>query len=217
MKVILGAGGVAHEIAWLMGDTQGTTAKAIIPDAFVVSDADWVPNVSIDDVPVLSESQLFLNASGQTVDVYVAVGRPLVKRRALAAIHGRLKCSFPTLVHHRVSIDHREGKVSIGQGTIIYPGASLTTQISIGDFVHMNPGATVAHDCTIGDFTTLCPGALVSGHVKIGSGCFIGAGAIIKEGVTIADDCLIGAGAVVVNDIKESGTWMGIPARRMGL
>lgn len=215
MKIVLGAGGVAHEVAWLMSGAQRAPHGEIRPDAFVVSDADWAQGSSVHDVPVMSESQILSIAHGHPVDTYLAVGMPVIKRRALAAIQERLICSFPNLIHPEVSLHNRASKINIGKGTIIYPRASLTTEIRIGDFVHINPCVTVAHHCHIGNFTTLCPGSLISGHVSIGAGCFVGAGAIIKDGVTIANDCLIGAGAVVLNDITEPGTWIGIPARRL--
>jgi UDP-perosamine 4-acetyltransferase len=52
--------------------------------------------------------------------------------------------------------------------------------------------------------------------VVIGSHSFVGAGAVVIQGVRIADGCLIGAGAVVTLDIAVPGTYVGVPARRIG-
>ena len=43
----------------------------------------------------------------------------------------------------------------------------------------------------------------------------IGAGVTVKNNVTICSDCIVGAGAVVVKDIKEQGTYIGVPAKKI--
>ena len=43
----------------------------------------------------------------------------------------------------------------------------------------------------------------------------IGAGVTVSNNVFICPDCMIGAGAVIVNDIWESGTYVGVPAKRV--
>lgn len=214
MNVIFGAGGVAREVAWLIQEIK-RREHIPAPTAFVTSDANWLAEQSIEELPVIRESDyLSVGASG-SANVYIAIGLPAAKQRVLALIRANFPCSFPNLIHPRVTMDCRPGRVILGEGIIIYPSASLTTDIVIGDFVHINPCVTVAHQVRIGNFCTLCPGSNISGNVTIGSGCFIGAGAIVKEGVSIADNCMIGAGAVVVKTITEPGTWIGIPARRM--
>lgn len=56
---------------------------------------------------------------------------------------------------------------------------------------------------------------------KIGRYCscwkksWIGIGAAVSNNLSICEECMIGASAVVVNDIEESGTYVGIPARRL--
>ena len=43
----------------------------------------------------------------------------------------------------------------------------------------------------------------------------IGIGACVRNNVRICKDCTIGAGAAVVRDLSVSGTYIGIPARRL--
>lgn len=214
MIVVFGAGGVAREVAWLLEDTRHDNEPLSI-DAFVVADGDWRPAQDIDGVPVISESQISARCSDPLVDVYLALGHVATKRRAFTAAAGLRNHRFPALIHSVAMMDRRPGKVEFGQGVIIYPGASLSTEVVIGDFVHINPHAAIAHECRIGNFTTVCPGAVISGKVNIGADCFIGAGAIIKDCVSVIDGCTIGAGATVVKSIVEPGVWVGTPARRM--
>lgn len=49
----------------------------------------------------------------------------------------------------------------------------------------------------------------------IGKNCFIGTGAKILPGAILADDVIIGANAVVLAGEYPTGTYVGIPARRI--
>lgn len=215
MNIIFGAGGVAREVSWMLNDVWHDVAISTSVQAFVVADKDWTPNQYLDDIPVISELEFTRRYSKEPIEAYVAVGMPDVKRRVLAFLLAHSNALFPNFIHPKASMDRRFKKVSLGQGNVIYPAVSLTTDIAIGDFVHINPNATIGHECRIGNFCTLCPGVHVSGRVTLGEGCFVGAGAVIKEGLSIAPNCVIGAGAVIIRSITESGKWVGIPAKRL--
>lgn len=49
--------------------------------------------------------------------------------------------------------------------------------------------------------------------MEIGDRVFFGAGAVIINNKKITSDVIVGAGAVVVEDIKNKGTYVGVPAR----
>ncbi len=51
--------------------------------------------------------------------------------------------------------------------------------------------------------------------MKVGNGTWIGAGAVVSNNVSICGEVTVGAGAVVVKDITESGTYVGVPARKI--
>lgn len=51
--------------------------------------------------------------------------------------------------------------------------------------------------------------------IYIGENCWIGFGSIIVGNRKIASDVIIGAGSVVVSDIQDSGTYAGVPARKI--
>ena len=54
-----------------------------------------------------------------------------------------------------------------------------------------------------------------AGVATIGQRCFISTGVRIIGPVHIADNVVLGANAVVVKDIEESGTYVGVPARKI--
>ncbi|HET7930334.1 MAG TPA: NeuD/PglB/VioB family sugar acetyltransferase [Rhodanobacteraceae bacterium] len=216
MNVIFGAGGVALEVAWLMHEsTISEHLTGLAPNIFITADAHWSTGQSIDDTPVIKDSDFFASPPQVNFNTYIAIGQPAIKLAIVSRIQREVYCKFPNLIHPSTPLDTRPGTIRLGRGVIIYPTACLTTRISIGDFVHINPSANVAHGAKVGSFSTLCPGSIICGNAIVGDACFIGAGAIIKDGVRIADGCTIGAGAVVISDITEPGTWAGVPARKL--
>jgi serine acetyltransferase len=44
----------------------------------------------------------------------------------------------------------------------------------------------------------------------------VGTQASFRQNVRICDDAIIGMGAVVVKDIVEAGTYVGMPAKKVG-
>ena len=65
------------------------------------------------------------------------------------------------------------------------------------------------------DYVHLSPNVVLSGIVKVGKSTHIGAGSCTKQVLNIASDCVFGAGSVIVKDITESGTYAGVPVRRI--
>lgn len=61
----------------------------------------------------------------------------------------------------------------------------------------------------ISSHATLC------GTVEVGELTHIGAGAVVKNNVSITEDVTMGAGSVVVKNIAGSGTYVGLPARKI--
>lgn len=109
-------------------------------------------------------------------------------------------------------------KVSIGEGSIICPFVTITSNISIGKSFHANIYSYVAHDCKIGDFVTFAPGVKCNGNVHIMSGAYIGTGVIIHPGtkdkpIIIGTNSKIAAGAVVRKDVPDNVTMVGNPAQ----
>jgi sugar O-acyltransferase (sialic acid O-acetyltransferase NeuD family) len=105
-------------------------------------------------------------------------------------------------------------EVEIDKGTVICDGVIINCGSKIGEGVIINTRASVDHDCLIGDFVHIAPGAILCGGVEVGQNSIIAAGATVLQYKKIVKDCLIGAGAVVTEDCLESGTYLGIPAKR---
>lgn len=140
----------------------------------------------------------------------IAIGSPAAKRDITSRIrHGQ---GLVQLIHNTAI---NESKSVESDGLIMCPYSIITVNCKIGKHVHLNLHSDIGHDCVIGDYVTLAPSARVSGNCTIGDRVYIGSNAVIREGVTIAPWSVIGAGAVVLNDITESGTYVGNPVRKV--
>jgi sugar O-acyltransferase (sialic acid O-acetyltransferase NeuD family) len=108
--------------------------------------------------------------------------------------------------------------VHLGEGAVLSPFVSLTSNIRIGQHFHANIYSYVEHDCVIGDFVTFAPGVMCNGNVHIEDHVYIGAGAVIKQGqpgapLTIGRGAVVGMGAVVTKSVPSGVTVVGNPAR----
>ena len=93
-------------------------------------------------------------------------------------------------------------------------GAVINTDTTIGEGCIINTCSSVDHDNRLGDFVHVAVGAHLCGTVEVGRRTWIGAGATVSNNISVCDDCILGAGAVVVKDIKEKGTYIGVPAEK---
>lgn len=108
--------------------------------------------------------------------------------------------------------------VTIGEGAVLSPFVTLTSNIRIGRHFHANLYSYVEHDCVIGDFVTFAPGVQCNGNIVVEDHAYIGAGAVIKQGrpgapLTIGRGTVVGMGAVVTKSIPPGVTVAGNPAR----
>lgn len=109
-------------------------------------------------------------------------------------------------------------EVQLGEGAILSPFVTLTSNIRIGRHFHANLYSYVEHDCVIGDFVTFAPGVKCNGNVLIEDHVYIGAGAVIKQGqpgqpLVIGRGSTVGMGAVVTKSVPAGVTVVGNPAR----
>lgn len=142
-------------------------------------------------------------------DVIVAIGNAGFRKKVQAEIDEN---RLVTLIHPEAVVGD---DVEIGAGSVVMAGAVINPGSRVGKGVIVNTCSSVDHDCKIGDFVHVAVGAHLAGSVEVGEASWIGAGAIVNNNLCICGSCVIGAGAVVVKDIKEAGTYVGVPARRM--
>lgn len=145
-----------------------------------------------------------------THEFIVAVGNNRIRNGIQRILEKQV--TITTLVHPSASIGEW---VALGAGTVAMANAAVNSGAVIGDGVIINTGSTIDHDCRIGNYVHVAPGCHISGNVSIGDRAWIGVGSSIVNNVCLCGGCVIGAGAVVVGDIKEMGTYVGVPAKRI--
>ena len=111
-------------------------------------------------------------------------------------------------------------EIKLGEGAILSPFVTITSNITIGRHFQANIYSYVEHDCIVGDFVTFAPCVQCNGNVVIEDHVYIGAGAIIKQGfpdspLVIGRGATIGMGAVVTKSVPADVIVVGNPARVM--
>lgn len=198
---IIGAGGFAREVLWLIADLD----LASNVGGFFESDDIWKER-TVSDIPVLPVSRLESNGW----EAVIAVGSSAARRSIRDSLPSDLH--YPTYIHPSVQ---RSKRIQIGQGTVICAGSILTCDITIEQHVHLNLGTTVGHDCHLGQFVTTAPSVNISGNCTLGELTYIGTNACLREGLHVPAGTTIGMGAVVVSNIDEAGIYVGNPAKQL--
>ena len=143
-------------------------------------------------------------------ELFVAIGNSQVRQKLMDQL-GEKGASFATLIAPGAYV---ASDVLIGEGTVVMPGTVINTGTTIGRGVIINTSSSVDHDCTVEDFCHISVGSHLCGTVYVGTHSWVGAGAVIINNCNVCADCMIGAGAVVIHDLIDSGTYVGVPARR---
>lgn len=139
----------------------------------------------------------------------IAIGDSYIREK----IANELPVKWYTAIHPTAVISSLD--VEIGEGTVVMANAVINSSAKIGKHCIINTGAIVEHDNVLEDYVHLSPNVVLSGIVKVGKSTHIGAGSCTKQVLNIASDCVFGAGSVIVKDITESGTYAGVPVKKI--
>ena len=143
-------------------------------------------------------------------EIVISSGNPMVREEFYRRYSERI---LGDNLFHPLAVV--EKNVSLGRCNQLFAGSYVNSFTRVGDNNVINSGALVEHECVIGSHNHLAVGACIAGRVTIGDLCLIGAGAVLVDTIAVCSKAIIGAGAVVVDDIREPGTYVGCPARRI--
>lgn len=200
--LIIGAGGhgrVVADIALRMDKWREI--------AFLDDDENIQPSMIIEVIGKSSDAFTYIN----DYDIFVAIGNNKTREKIQVQLEVA-GVNIPTLIHPSAIIG--EG-VEVGIGTAVMAGAIINCYGIIGKGCIINTGVIIDHDSVIGDYVHMSPGAHLAGTVQVGKGSWLGIGSVVSNNINICSGCKVGAGAVVVRNITKSGTYVGIPARRL--
>jgi sugar O-acyltransferase (sialic acid O-acetyltransferase NeuD family) len=206
---ILGAGGQAREIEWLIRDIN-TKHQQYDFLGYIVADISRVGEYDSKADVLGDESWLELHRN--KVDcLAIGIGNPGLRSKIADRLSNRFpEVEWPVLIHPRAIYDSIS--CSFGPGALVCAGATCTVNIRFGMFALINFGCTVGHEVQIGKGCVVNPGANISGGVTLEDEVLVGTGAQVLQYLRIGAGATIAAGAVVVRNVEPNTTVMGVPA-----
>ena len=206
--IIIGAGGFGREVEWLI-ERINNSRQEIEWNILGYADDNLERGTRVGNSKVICSTDELLYYD-EEVSIVIAVGNAVTRKKIYDKIKENTNITFPNIIDPSVI-----GEASvIGEGNIICAGTIITVNVTIGNFNIINLHCTIGHDDVLKDFITVYPGVNISGCVNVDSFVEIGTGTKIIQQKDIKDNIIVGAGAVIVNDLNESGTYVGVPARK---
>ncbi len=209
---ILGADGfsrevmpVAREMVYNLYGREGNELVFVEKDPVEVKELNGHKVVGEDE---------FINCSADEKYFNIAIADYNIREKvSIKFATTRIK-PFNIIASNTVIYDNNE----IGEGAILFPFTTITSNAKIGKFFHANIYSYVAHDCIIGNYVTFAPNVHCNGRVVVEDYAYIGTGVVIKQGVqdkpiVIGKGAVVGMGAVVTKSVAPYTTVVGIPAK----
>ncbi|HEY9314830.1 acetyltransferase [Williamsia sp.] len=204
--ILIGAGGLAREVAALLEDTQEYKPIGLLDDNLGLHGTD------IAGLPVMGGIRSVLDHVDTDLLVCTGSGRSrclIVDRlRRLGVDHVR----YATVIAPDVRLP---SDVSIGSGTIVMAGSVLTASVRIGRHAVLMPHAVCTHDDQLGDFVTLCAGVTLGGNVVVGDEAYLGMNSSVRQNSRVGTGAVLGMGSVLLTDLPDHEVWAGSPARNI--
>ena len=143
-------------------------------------------------------------------------------------------------VHGNVLEALRQGRLDVGEGTLLEPGVWITApgearvRIGAGSFLNLGVMVASVDEVEIGSHCMFANGCFVTdgnhrfedaeqpvtwqgfstkGPTRVGDNTWCGANVVITSGVTVGERCVIGANSVVTDDIPARSIAAGAPAK----
>lgn len=200
--IIIGAGGhgkVVADVAVKMGKWQEIV--------FMDNNKSLTQAIGLEVIGSIDDAFKYKTEA----DFFVAIGDNYLREK----IQERLiidGCHIVSLVHPQAILGL---DVQLGVGTVVMAGVVINSSSRIGDGCIINTSSSIDHDNNIGNYVHVSPGVNIAGTVEIGELTWLGIGSVVSNNIHIYRDCTIGASSLVTKDILESGTYIGIPVKRV--
>lgn len=200
--VVIGAGGHGKVIADII-EKSGDIVAGFLDDKATGESTGLSVIGKLCDITQISRQA--------EAEFIVAVGDNY-SRKKISEAYEAYQVKWYTAIHPSAVIAK---DVLVGKGTAIMANAVINSGSMVGNHAILNTASTIDHDNVIADFVHISPGAHLAGNVRIGEASWIGIGGIISNNVAVVGNCTIGAGTVVIEDISESGVYVGVPAKKI--
>lgn len=201
--VIIGAGGFAREVVWLIEENNKRN-----PEWNILGFISESKDSSLLTYPILGNDEWLLNCNRE-INAVCCVGNADLREKIISKYKDS-KINFPTIISNNAIVS---SQTKIGNGVIICAGTIITVNVEIDDFCIINLDCTIGHEAKLGSFVTMYPSVNVSGNVNVGRNTELGTGSSVIHGMNIGEHVILGASAAVVRDIPSWTTAVGVPAK----
>ena len=215
--VIIGAGGQARDIAWLVRqiNVRAATSEGTYELlGFVVSDVrNLGPHDSRSDV--LGDFAWLADNANRVDAVALGIGTPAARLRVAKQIDETWPgLEWPALVHPEAHFERETARIE--RGVAICAGVVGTVNLTLHELALINVACTLGHESVIGRGSVVNHAASISGGVTLGDGVLVGTGARVLQYLEIGAGATVGAGAVVTRNVAPGSVVVGVPARSLG-
>jgi sugar O-acyltransferase (sialic acid O-acetyltransferase NeuD family) len=208
--VIVGAGGFARELAWLVREINRAKANFEFV-GYVVSDLGRVCERD-SRAQILGDYEWVEEHVGEIDALAIGIGTPSARKTVASSLEARFpQLEWPSLIHPTARFDCSSAQ--IGRGAILCAGVIGTVNVTIEPFAMVNLACTIAHETRVGAYAVVNPTANISGGVELGEEVLVGTGAQILQYVRVGERATVGAGCVVMRDVAPGETVVAMPAR----
>lgn len=205
--IVVGGGGFGKEVLW-----TALSLNTIDQQYDILGYCDDDPakkGQMIYDYSVLGTPEEVDANIGEKPCFTCSIGDNEVRAQVVARVLA-LGWTPVSIIHPSVII---ADDVVIGDGSYVGPQAILCPNATIGNHAIVNIGSTIGHDSVLGDFAQVSPGGRVSGASVLKEGALMGSNAVVAQRKSVGRYAILGACSLAMNDIPDTATAVGIPAR----
>ncbi len=204
--VILGAGGYAQELLWVVDDINAITPTWDFL-GFVDPQAPQKKGRFLYDRPILGG---FEDARDLPERICFACGIGDPASRVKECTEAERRGWQPaSLVHPTVVVAKH---VEVGSGSVVGPDSILSPYARIGRHCAINVHVSVGHDSRMGDYCVISPGARISGGAVLEDRVFLGTNATVYVNRRVGAGATLGANSFLVTNLAPGQSAIGIPA-----
>lgn len=207
--VVIGAGGFAREVKWLIQEIAAVTRDLqfvgyVVSDLARIAEHDSRSEI-LGDYEWLRENRTRFDG------LAIGVGTPAARLKISRELRTEFPPSlWPALVHPTVRLD--AATADIGHGVLLCAGVIGTVNLVLRPFTLVNLSCTIGHEAEVGEGCVLNPSVNVSGGVVLEEGVLVGTGAQILQYLRVGKGATIAGGSVVTRDVPAGATY-GVPAK----
>jgi len=212
--VIIGAGGLGSEAAWVADAMNAHAIQEQHPAHWTMiryadDDAAKRGTLHVGRAVYGSIEDISRDFVGRDLHFFCAIGDNDARAKM---VHRAANAGWkPATLKHPSAIV--ANSVQLGPGSYVGAGSVISVNVKIGAHVIVNMCASVGHDAIIEDFSQVSPGARISGYCNLGRYALVGSNATLMPGACIGNAAVVGANSLAHGFVEPNTTVCGVPAR----